>query len=80
MATITLHLPDHLDINETDAKMTLAAGLFNKGKLTMGQAAELVGLSKSAFMELLAIYDGEIINYPPDELDNDLTNAKNYSL
>ena len=60
--------------------MTLAAGLFKKGKLTMGQAAELVGLSKGTFMELLAAYDTEIINYPPEELDNDLANAKDYSL
>jgi len=80
MKTLLLNLPDNFSIDEGEAKMTLAAGLYKKGKLTMGQAAELVGLSKRTFMELLATYETDIINYPPDELENDLTNAKNYSL
>jgi len=77
---LILKFPENFSIDEKEAKMTLAAGLFKKGKLTMGQAAELVGLSKGTFMELLAAYDTEIINYPPEELDNDLANAKDYSL
>jgi predicted HTH domain antitoxin len=80
MKTLILKFPENFSIDEKEAKMTLAAGLFKKGKLTMGQAAELVGLSKGTFMELLAAYDTEIINYPPEELDNDLANAKDYSL
>jgi len=80
MKTLILKFPENFSIDEKEAKMTLAAGLFKKGKLTMGQAAELVGLSKRTFMELLAAYDTEIINYPPEELDNDLANAKDYSI
>ena len=80
MKTLVLNIPDSLSIDEKEARMTLAAGLYRKGKLTLGQAAELVGLSKETFMELLAAYDTDIINYPPEELENDLSNAKNYSL
>jgi len=80
MKTMLLKLPDNLNIDEGEAKMTLAVGLYKKGKLTMGQAADLVGLSKSTFMELLVVYDTDVINYSPDELENDLANAKNYSL
>jgi len=80
MKTMLLKLPDSLNIDEGEAKMTLAAGLYKRGKLTMGQAADLVGLSKRTFMELLVIYDADVVNYSPDELENDLTNAKNYSL
>ena len=80
MKTLILKFPENFSIDEKEAKMTLATGLFKKGKLTMGQAAELVGLSKRTFMELLAAYDTEIINYPPEELDNDLANAKDYSI
>ncbi|MBW6481261.1 MAG: UPF0175 family protein [Bacteroidales bacterium] len=80
MKTLILKFPENFSIDEKEAKMTLAAGLFKKGKLTLGQAAELVGLSKRTFMELLAAYDTEIINYPPEELDNDLANAKDYSI
>jgi predicted HTH domain antitoxin len=80
MNTLILKLPDNLHIDEREARMTLASGLYQNGKLTLGQAAELTGLSKRAFMELLAAYNAEVINYPADELDNDLTNAKDYSI
>jgi len=80
MKTLILKFPENFSIDEKEAKMTLATGLFKKGKLTLGQAAELVGLSKRTFMELLSTYDTEIINYPPEELDNDLANAKDYSI
>jgi predicted HTH domain antitoxin len=80
MKTMLLKLPDNLNIDEGEAKMTLAVGLYKKGKLTMGQAADLVGLSKRTLMELLFMYDADVVNYSPDELENDLTNAKNYSL
>lgn len=79
MSSLILKVPEHFGIDEGEAKMTLAAGLFKKGKLTLGQAAELVGFSKRAFMELLAMYDAEFIHYSEDELDNDLTNARNHS-
>lgn len=79
MSSLILKVPEHFGIDEGEAKMTLAAGLFKKGKLSLGQAAELVGLSKRAFMEFLAMYDTELINYSPDELDNDLANARDYS-
>ena len=50
------------------------------GKLSLGQAAELVGYSKITFMELLGNYGVSIINHSPDELDQDLKNAQRYSL
>jgi hypothetical protein len=59
--------------------MTLAAGFLKKGKFTMGQDIELVGLSKRTFRELLALYDTEIISYSPKELKNDIANTKDYS-
>ena len=37
--------------------------------------ADLVGLSKRAFMELLGDYDVAIVNYPASELDGDIINA-----
>lgn len=79
MASFILKLPDRFGIDEGEAKMTLAVGLYKKGKLSMGQAAELVDLSKTAFMEVLALYDTDIMHFPSKELDNDLANAKDYS-
>ena len=43
VASIIIKIPDHLRIDEVEAKMTLAAGLYQKGKLTLGQAAEFMG-------------------------------------
>ncbi|MBN1925254.1 MAG: UPF0175 family protein [Prolixibacteraceae bacterium] len=80
MKTILLNIPDTVDLNEGEAKMLLASRLYEKGKLSLGQAAELVGLSKRAFMEILGDYDVSIFNYPPSELENDIKNAQDYSI
>lgn len=79
MKTLTIHIPDAADIDDKEAKMLLASRLYEKGKLTLGQAAELAGYSKQTFMELLADYDVSLINYSPEELDEDIENAQNYS-
>lgn len=80
MKTLELKIPDNIDFDDREAKMTLAARMYKKGKLTLGQASKLAGLSKISFIELLSDYDVEIINYPSNELDNDILNAKNYSI
>ena len=80
MRTITLKIPDTVDLNDREAKMFLASQLYEKGKLSLGQAAELVGLSKTTFMELLGDYDVSVLNYPLSELDNDIKNARDYSI
>ena len=49
MKTLTLELPDSVDV--LDVKMQLAAHLFEKGVLSSGQAAKLVGISKREFLE-----------------------------
>lgn len=80
MKTISLNIPDSLNMDDREAKMLFASQLYGKGKLTLGQGAEMVGLSKSTFMELLAEYDVPLINYPTTDLDNDIQNAENYSI
>ena len=80
MKIIQLNIPDSVDLNDREAKMVLASRLYEIGKLSIGQAAEMVGLSKRTFMELLKDYNVSLINHPASELDNDLTNARNYSI
>lgn len=80
MKKLTINIPDSLELNDREAKLLLASRLFEKGRLTLGQAAEMVGLSKRAFMELLADYDVSVINHSISDLDNDINNAKNYSI
>ena len=78
MKSITINLPDNLDLTAKETLTALAAQLYEMGKLSLGQAAELAGYSKRAFMELLADYGVSIFNFSPDELDNDIRNAQSY--
>lgn len=80
MRKLTINLPGSVDLDDKEAKMVLASKLFELGKLTLGQAAELVGYSKETFMELLADYGVSFFNYSPEELDEDIKNAKDYSI
>lgn len=78
MKTLVLNLPDTVDFDDKDITMTIAAHLYEKGKVSIGQAAEMVSLSKRSFMEILASYGVSIINYPVSELHQDIENAKSY--
>jgi len=80
MKTITIDLPDTVDFDHHEARMTIASKLYEKGKLSLGQAAEVVGLSKRAFMEILGAYGVSVFNYSSSDLDQDLENAKSYNL
>lgn len=80
MKTLTIDLPNSLDLNEKETKMILASRLYELGKLSLGQAAQMVGYSKQTFMELLGDYGVSIFNYSADELKKDIKNAEGYSL
>ncbi|MDN3689471.1 UPF0175 family protein [Cyclobacterium jeungdonense] len=71
MKHLTLTIPDHLDLDERETKRFLAAKMYESGKLSLGQAAELAGLSKVAFSEILADYEVSLINYPPSDIPKD---------
>ena len=64
---LVLDLPEQIDFEMIDTKRFIAAKLYEVGKLSLGQAAELVGLSKIAFSELLKDYNVSLINYSFDE-------------
>ncbi|HEX3386325.1 MAG TPA: UPF0175 family protein [Mucilaginibacter sp.] len=78
MRTLQINIPDNVDLSEQEASTALAAQLYEMGKLSLGQAAELAGYSKATFMELLSKYGVSVFNHSPDELDDDVANAKNY--
>ncbi|PSR52940.1 hypothetical protein AHMF7605_05070 [Adhaeribacter arboris] len=80
MKTLVLNIPDNLDLDDREATMLLATKLYEQGKLTLGQAAELAGYSKRTFMELLSRYNVSIFDYDPSELANDIKNAGNYHI
>ena len=80
MRTLTIQIPGTVDLDDKEARMALASKLYELGKLTLGQAADMAGYSKETFMELLADYGVSFFNYSTDELDEDLKNAHRHSL
>lgn len=80
MKKLVLNIPDSIDVDEKDALLMISSKLYQKGELSLGQAADLAGYSKRAFMEILSKYDVSIINHPPSDLDRDLENAKRYNI
>jgi len=75
MKTLQIKLPEDLKLADFEIKMSLAAKLYDLGKITTGQGAEIVGLSKRAFVELLGQFGVSLFGYNIEELENDLKNV-----
>lgn len=75
MKVVTLNIPENLNLDNIQVTMLVASRLYEQGKLSLGQAAELTGLSKRTFAELLGAYDVSIFNYPASDLSRDVANA-----
>jgi len=75
MKTITLNIPDNLDLDNKELVTLLASKLYEQGKLSLGQSADLAGLTKRTFAELLGRYNVSIFNFPSSDLSNDVANA-----
>jgi predicted HTH domain antitoxin len=75
MKTITLEIPDSVDVNNQDVAMIVSTRLYQQGRLSLGQAAEVAGLSKRTFAELLGKYEVSIFNFPATDLSKDVANA-----
>ncbi|WP_026951933.1 UPF0175 family protein [Algoriphagus mannitolivorans] len=80
MKTLKINIPETVDFDDKEALMAIAARLFEKGKLSLGQAAEVVGLSKSSFMEALGDYGVSPFNYSVSDVERDVENGKDYTL
>ena len=75
MSVFQIRIPDSVKINDFELRMLIASKLFEEGKLSSGQAAEIVGISKRAFIEILGKYSVSIFGYEYEELEEDLKNA-----
>ncbi len=75
MKSIEIKVPDDLGMNDYDFMMIIAAKLYEDAKLTAGQAADLVGLTKRAFIEMLGKYGVSVLSTSVSDLHADIANA-----
>ena len=70
MSEFTVTLPG--DVEADEAKLMLALKLFERGRLSAGQAAQLAGFSKGAFLEMAGRYGVPVFNYSVEDLSKEL--------
>ena len=75
MKMLTLNIPDNVDVDNRDLAMLVSTSLYEQGKLSLGQAAEVAGLTKRTFAELLGKFNISIFNFPASDLSRDVANA-----
>jgi predicted HTH domain antitoxin len=80
MRTINLRIPEMSELDNLQLSMILASSLYEQGKLSLGQAADVANLSKRTFAELLGKYGVSLFNYPATDLAQDVTNATSYAI
>lgn len=75
MRTVQIKIPDSVDLKDYDFSMIVAAKLYEDAKLSAGQAAQIVGLSKRAFIEMLGKYGVSVFSTSVSDLHSDIANA-----
>jgi predicted HTH domain antitoxin len=70
MNALEVQLPPDIPVEE--ARLLLMVKLFETGKLSLGQAAKMAGYSKPTFIELLGKLGVPVIDYPPEELEQEM--------
>ena len=72
---LNINIPDMVNISDGELRILLATKLYETGKLSLGQAADVAGLSKRAFIEILGQYGVSLFSMSVDELRLDIANA-----
>ncbi len=76
MTTMTLQVPDALEKEHDETVRLIAAKLYESGKLTLGQAAEMCDMKKWDFAEILINYG---VHYLDESATADLNEFKKAS-
>ena len=84
MRTLTIEypdsLPDALHLSNSDfereARLAMAAKLFDRGRLTSGQAADLAGMPRVHFLYEVGGWGVSALQTPADEIEGDAAVAR----
>lgn len=55
-------------VSAVEGRLMMALKFFELGRLSLGQAAELAGYTKRAFIDVLGQYGIPVADYPAEEL------------
>ncbi len=75
MRTLQLPIPDSVEKQDNELAMMIASKLYENGTLSGGQAAELAGVSKRTFIEMLGKYGVSAFSTSIEDLESDIANA-----
>lgn len=83
MKTLEIHypetLPDSMNLSlgemERELKMALAVKLFELGRLSSGQAAQMASTSRYQFLHSLSDYRVNALGWDSSEFDVEIANA-----
>lgn len=75
MEKLTINIPTQIDTKVFDIQIYLAAKLYEDAILSSGQAAEIAGISKRAFIEILGHYGVSVFGESLEDLNSDIANA-----
>jgi len=78
MTTLTLEVPASLEHDREDTLRFLAAKLYESGRLTLGQAAQIAGMKKWDFAEILSNYGVDYIQYTFEDVMADVKRITNH--
>ena len=59
-------------VNAVEGRLMMALKFYELGRLSLGQAAEVAGYTKRAFMDVLGQYGIPVANYPASELASEV--------
>ena len=71
MTTLTLQVPDSLEVDHDETVRLIAAKLYEAKKLSLSQAAEMCNMKKWDFPAILAQHDISYFQYDGDDLLNE---------
>lgn len=69
---MTIQVPDALEQDHDETIRLIAAKLYEAGKLSFRQAAEMCGLKKWEFPEVLANFDVSYFQYSYEDIVEDV--------
>jgi len=57
LKTLNIELPESLDLDVMDIKLIISTKLYKQGRLSLGEAAHIIRVSKRTYIELLGALD-----------------------